>query len=352
MRGRRGHAAPLQEHSNFKDPTEVIYLASAGLPRADFVSEEGVQQGDGPASMAFCAGIHPEVQGLDAILSEHGGAARFIMDDGYAVGPPAVVFDAVRRFGEAITHLGLELQETKSECYCPAGPDATSTDRPEDFPLGTCRAADGTVTGFGILVGGVPVGDTAYVRQCLSQKAATVVSKVNTVSDVLRPLHLQALQCCTYYGLNSLFHHWVRHCLPEDVLEAACQVDSAVLRVARACHGDAVTTDPYAAARLRLPARMYGGGLRSAADVAPAAFLGALCQTIPRMLPRTSADGDVCPVSCRSLWTCSGQDHSTLVPKTHALPRSSAGVRGWLARYETVGKACALSCLTRLRHFD
>ena len=151
------------------------------------------------------------------------------------------------------------------------------------------------MTGFGILVGGVPVGDTAYVRQCLSQKAATVVSKVNTVSDVLRPLHLQALQCCTYYGLNSLFHHWVRHCLPEDVLEAACQVDSAVLRVARACHGDAVTTDPYAAARLRLPARMYGGGLRSAADVAPAAFLGALCQTIPRMLPRTSADGDVCP---------------------------------------------------------
>ena len=38
-----------------------IYFASSGLEKAEFDSEEGVQQGSGPASAAFCAGIHPEV---------------------------------------------------------------------------------------------------------------------------------------------------------------------------------------------------------------------------------------------------------------------------------------------------
>ena len=40
---------------------------------------------------------------MDAELQAHGGAARFIMDDGYAVGPAAVVFPALRRFGEVQT---------------------------------------------------------------------------------------------------------------------------------------------------------------------------------------------------------------------------------------------------------
>ena len=74
----------------------AVHLATSGSERAGFDSEEGVQQGSGPASTGFCAGIHPEVQALDFELSAQGGAARFIMDDGYAVGPPELVFEAVR----------------------------------------------------------------------------------------------------------------------------------------------------------------------------------------------------------------------------------------------------------------
>ena len=70
-----------------------------------------MQQGDGPSSGAFCAAIHPEVQALDSDLAAHGGAARFLMDDGYAIGPADVVFDAVRRFANAMGSLGLTLQE-------------------------------------------------------------------------------------------------------------------------------------------------------------------------------------------------------------------------------------------------
>ena len=183
--------------------------------------------------------------------------------------------------------LGLELQESKSECYCPAGPDSLIDHRPAAFPIGICRDTSGDAAGYGIRVGGVPVGDPEYVQHSLACKVEKVVSKVNTVKDVLQPLHLQALHCSTYYGLNSLFQHWVRHCYPEDVLGAARHVDAAVLRVVRACLGEAVVADPIAAARLRLPARMYGGGIRGSVDVAPAAFLGAVCQTLPRMLDRS-----------------------------------------------------------------
>ena len=87
-----------------------IYLASSGLERAKCASDGGVLQGNGLAGAAFCAGIHPEVQVLGAELSACGGVARFIMDDGDAVGPPDVVFDTVRRFRQAVPELGLNLQ--------------------------------------------------------------------------------------------------------------------------------------------------------------------------------------------------------------------------------------------------
>jgi hypothetical protein len=175
-------------------PRIPVYLSVMGLERADFDSAEGLQQGDGPASVSFCAGIHPEVVALDV----DGGAARFIMDDGYAIGPASVVFDAVRRFGEAIAVLGVELQEDKSECYSPNGPVSFEAERPPLFPLGAARHPDGSVLGYGIKVGGVPVGDPVYVQHTLERKAEKAVSKIIKISDVLRPLHLQSLYCATY----------------------------------------------------------------------------------------------------------------------------------------------------------
>ena len=44
-----------------------------------------------------------------------------------------------------------------------------------------------------------------------------------------------------------------------------------------------------------LPARMYGGGIRSLEDVAPAAFIGALCRAVPEFLDRRREDFSVQP---------------------------------------------------------
>ena len=45
--------------------------------------------------------------------------------------------------------------------------------------------------------------------------------------------------------------------------------------------------------RLRLPARMYGGGIRSVVDIAPAAFVGALCSSAPLLIDRTDENWNV-----------------------------------------------------------
>lgn len=44
-------------------------------------------------------------------------------------------------------------------------------------------------------------------------------------------------------------------------------------------------------ARLRLPARLYGGGVRALSDVAPAAFAATACRALPLMLTRRTESG-------------------------------------------------------------
>ena len=61
-------------------------------------SSEGTQQGTPPSAPGFCVSIHNEIVALDKELNEAGGFARFIADDGYATGPPELVFQTLERF--------------------------------------------------------------------------------------------------------------------------------------------------------------------------------------------------------------------------------------------------------------
>ena len=55
-------------------------------------------QGDPEASALFCVACHEEVKESDKALTGDGGKAVFGNDDGYAMGPPEVVFPAVEKF--------------------------------------------------------------------------------------------------------------------------------------------------------------------------------------------------------------------------------------------------------------
>ena len=109
-----------------------------------------MRQGCSLGSAGYCVGIHPEVRELDEELRASGGAARFDMDDGYAVGPPELVFPAVLRFARRVAALGLELQLHKCTCCAVAADLAAHPARPKEVAVGSMTLPDG--------VGGLRVG--------------------------------------------------------------------------------------------------------------------------------------------------------------------------------------------------
>eukprot|EP00973_Karenia_brevis_P071728 9967661-Karenia_brevis.AAC.1 len=58
------------------------------------------------------------------------------MDDGYAIGPPAIVFQAVANFASAISALGLELRLDKCKCFSHGTDLRACVERPGDMPVG------------------------------------------------------------------------------------------------------------------------------------------------------------------------------------------------------------------------
>jgi hypothetical protein len=55
-------------------------------------NNDGLQQRSPTSSSGFSFKIHEKVKEVDMRLVEHGGCARFGMDDGYMMGPKEVVF--------------------------------------------------------------------------------------------------------------------------------------------------------------------------------------------------------------------------------------------------------------------
>ena len=289
-------------------PASPIYLPSSGMAEAEFRSEEGMRQGDPLAAAGFCVAIHPEVQELDGALGVHGGCAKFDMDDGYAVGPASVVFPAVLDFARSIRELGLELQLSKCHCYSTTLQLQHLPERPPEFPVGQVVADDGAI-GYGIDIAGAPLGDAVYVAKYMDSKGQSVVSNVKAIKQKLQDRHLQSLYTVAYYCLSHKFDHWAQHCYPEDVRAAARHVDAALLDTVRACIGPCVEQDALAVRRLRLPARMFGGGMRSVEDLLPAAHLGMLCKVLPCFMDSTMADGVHVPGFLPVLADCLGPQY-------------------------------------------
>ena len=221
--------------------------------RAGFESEEAWRQGCPLAQLGFNQAIHEEVLWLDAELAKSGGGARFNHDDGYAFGPPGVVFRLAEEFEAKLEALGLEIAKSKSECYSrelgldlrgdPGRPrdlvdDGDGVMR-EKFPLGVAyRDVDGTerigthekvaktpglsdrnILGCGIVVAGVPIGDREYVRVQLAGTALATKSKIEKIQLMLRPESIHALHVLNIFCLQPII---IKFAANLHVLDATC----------------------------------------------------------------------------------------------------------------------------------
>ena len=99
------------------------------------------------------------------------------------------------------------------------------------------------------------------------------------------------------------------------------KMDDMIEKSASAATGiDYANVDEITRTRLRLPRRMYGGAIRRQQLIAPAAYVGGVVLTLPRMLDRTAKDGQVIkgfmPVLTASLGAGSF-DHHRLEDEDH-----------------------------------
>ena len=117
------------------------------------------------------------------------------------------------------------------------------------------------------------------------------MSKITSIATQLRDVHLQSLFTTLYYGMAPLMDYWIQHCFPEDVLHAVARVDTALLDVLQMCLPGLRRGDELTIARVRLPVRRFGLGLRCRADLSPTAFLVTFCKAVPAMLDRVGRNG-------------------------------------------------------------
>ena len=145
--------------------------------------KEGFTQGDPEATPFYCVTWHEDICRAEDLLKPVGGAARFLSDDGYLVGPRREVFASFKALKQDLMDkCGLRLQVTKCELLCRnlVLPD----DCPEGVSLGGVLVDGQFKPGF--LVVGVPVGSDKYVRHMMDKKVEGIEDEVRKSIDLLR----------------------------------------------------------------------------------------------------------------------------------------------------------------------
>ena len=220
------------------------------------------------------------------------------MDDLYAVAPPEVLFPAIERFWRDVEEqCQLVLERSKTEVF--------SWQELQELPMGLTRA--GTMVGDhfepGFLLYGIPVGSKAYVRHHLNLKVIEVTREVEQVLETLEGEGQSIWTVARASTLMKLDYH-ISLCYPSDMEEAAREMDNLLWRMMEkatnlsipkteegkgfeCCIQTPVTRHQgrsYQDWILRTPVRLGGFGLRSMADIALPAFLGAVEQALPHFL--------------------------------------------------------------------
>ena len=76
------------------------------------------------------------------------------------------------------------------------------------------------------------------------------------------------------FSLQHRITYWLRTCTPEETEQITYYVDCCIMEAVQAVTGVDFDSEDTARERLRIPARMKGGGIRRATKTRYPAFLG------------------------------------------------------------------------------
>ena len=116
----------------------------------------------------------------------------------------------------------------------------------------------------------------------LREKAKKVEGTTRRYMEDLEDQYPQELWTMLQFSLQHRVMYWLRTCTPEETEEMATHVDCCIMEAVQAATGVDFDTEETSRERLRLPARMKGGGLKRAIDTRYPAFIGARLNVLPR----------------------------------------------------------------------
>jgi hypothetical protein len=122
----------------------------------------------------------------------------------------------------------------------------------------------------------VSVGDTDYIASVLQTKASQVTTTTRKYVENLAHDHPQELWTMLQYSLQHRVAYWLKICTPAETEEMAYLVDTCISEAVEAATSIDFDQEEMAEERLRLPARIKGGGIKKQTDMRRPAFLGAL----------------------------------------------------------------------------
>ena len=146
-----------------------------------------------------------------------------------------------------------------------------------------------------IVIFNVPVGETRYLEAVLRQEAREIGKVTRQYVEDIEEQYPQELWTMLQFSLHHRITYWLRTCTPKETEEMAEHVGWGIMEAVQAATGVDFDLEAAARERLRLPARMKGGGIKRAADTRRPAFLGALLDVLPRCIDKKSANGEDMP---------------------------------------------------------
>ena len=303
-------------------------------------SMQGVQQGDPLGPLLFALGIRklckavqtsqtPQTRqaqtnpeqgktGPDQEASKN--ATLWYLDDGIAMGKPEEVrqmFDMVAR---QAWDVGLRLNLSKCEIWG-RNPEALKR-----FPKEVKRCEPG---GFELL--GVGIGEAELCERILNKRVEKIkeaLAMLSVIDDTQAELCL--LRCCMGF---PKFAFAVRSTPPHLIPNATRSFDELMGDTAKQRFD--ITFNDDQKTQWALPIRCGGIGIRKASDIAPAAFLANIMDTIP-LIRRMLNKPDLAPTSIpgvRESWQAMrnilNEDEAELAPQVQTM-LSEAGL--WQVR--------------------
>ena len=205
---------------------------------------------------------HPSSSKLDALRI----LSLWYLDDGIGVGPKEEVRRALDIVAEEAQRVGLRLNLAKCEVW---SEDAAAV---ADFPAEITRC---TAEGFELL--GVGIGTRELCERILDKRVTKIAESLAMMSVVDDPqTELSLMGCCLGY---PRFAFAIRSTPPSLIKVATQRFDQLMTDTAKER-----LDIGFNERRLKqwiLPIRMGGVGLPRAADIAPAAFLANVADTLP-----------------------------------------------------------------------